>query len=110
MGAPNIAIWGTDSQCAVSPARHRPHVPQLIAHGTTTMSPGATVVTASPTSTTRATHSWPIANGAGIGPRPARICESTSQVVAAIGATTASASLCTTGSDASRHSTAHRPT
>ena len=83
IGAPNIAMRGTDVQCAVRPARQRSHSPHEIAHGTTTRSPGATCVIASPTSATRATHSWPRANGGGIGPCPARIAESTSHDVAA---------------------------
>lgn len=96
IGAPYMAMCGTAVQCAVSPARQWPQVPQLRDQGTTTRSPGATVVTVSPVSTTRATHSWPRAKGGSMlypmcGCRrvacPARMAESTSQVVAATGAT-----------------------
>ena len=119
MGAPYMAMCGTAVQCAVSPALQGSHVPQLMDHGTTTRSPGTTAVTASPVSTTRATHSWPRAKG---GPTlylmcgcrrvacPARIAESTSQEVAATGVTIASRSDWILASGASRHSTECRAT
>src|SRR5207244_1816017 len=63
IGAPNIAMYGTVRQWAVSPAWQRSQRPQQMCHGTTTRSPGCTWVTPAPVSATSATHSWPIAYG-----------------------------------------------
>ena len=43
-----------------SPARQNSHTPQEIANGAITKSPGATVVTSGPTSSTTPMNSWPI--------------------------------------------------
>src|SRR4051794_31847517 len=60
---PYIDPGRTSRQSPVSPARQRSQAPQEIWKGTTTRSPGVKEVTPSPTATTSATHSCPIATG-----------------------------------------------
>ena len=67
---PYAAISGTEPHEPVTPRRHSRQVPQLIWKGTTTRSPTATPVTASPTATTSASPSCPTAYPGGNGKRP----------------------------------------
>jgi len=97
---------GTSLQLDVRPRRQDAHEPQDIWKGTLTSWPGASVPTASPTSSTSATHSCPSANGAANGERPVMIIASRSHVATALGRTSAAASELSAGSGASRHSRA----
>jgi hypothetical protein len=58
-----VDIRGCEAQFPVRPRMDDEHCPQEIWNGTTTRSPGATVVTSGPVCTTRATASCP--NGYG---------------------------------------------
>jgi DNA-binding IclR family transcriptional regulator len=51
------------SQCTSSPDRHGRHSPQVTSGCRITASPGATLVTASPTSRTQPAFSWPMTYG-----------------------------------------------
>ena len=77
--------------------------------GTTTLAPGITPAS-SPTSTTSATHSCPIANGARNGVAPAMIARSRSHVVEATGRTITWSSDSIRGSLTSRNSSRRGPT
>ncbi len=100
---PYIEIGGTRRQFDVCPAAHIAHAPQLIWKGTTTRSPGATLVTSEPTSSTSATHSCPKQSGIGNGVAPSPIGRSMSQVAIASGRTTAASGLGGGGSGIERH-------
>src|SRR3954454_16583285 len=107
---PYVDPHGTVAQLPVRPATHSPQVPHETWNGTITRSPGAKAVTVSPTSTTSATPSCPIAYGAGNGARPATIRSSRSHVATAIGRTSAASSLSSaSGEPPSRHSSASGP-
>jgi hypothetical protein len=96
-------------QLPVWPAAQAAQSPHEIWNGTTTRSPGATELTASPASTTSATHSWPSGNGSATGTAPVRKAESRSHRATASGRTMASESPARAGSGASRHSTEPAP-
>jgi hypothetical protein len=100
---------GTLRQLPVRPAVHASQPPHEIWNGTTTVSPGATAVTASPTSTTSAMHSCPSGNGSPTGTIPVRNAASRSHIATASGRTIASPSPPSAGSGTSRHSTAPTP-
>jgi hypothetical protein len=94
---------GSAEQLAERSRRHAGQAPHEIWKGTLTRSPGATVSTESPTSTTSATHSWPIGKGGANGELPSMISASRSQVATASGRTSAASSELSFGSGASRH-------
>src|SRR3954452_24549271 len=102
-GTPHIAKRGPRSQSAVLPCKHAAHTVQHGCQGTTTVVPGLTPAP-SPASTTSATHSCPIANGAWNGVAPATIARSRSHVVEATGRTITWSSDSTLGSLTSRNS------
>src|SRR3954452_10198544 len=107
---PYVDPHGTVAQLPVRPCEHGPHVPHDTWNGTITRSPTVKPVTASPTSTTSATPSCPIAYGAGNGARPATIRSSRSHVATAIGRTSAATSLSSVkAASTSRHSSASGP-
>src|SRR4051812_23072852 len=107
---PYVDPHGTVAQLPVRPAVQGPQAPHETWNGTITRSPGAKAVTVSPTSTTSATPSCPIAYGAGNGARPATIRSSRSHVATAIGRTRAASSLSSAGEGPpSRHSSASGP-
>ena len=60
---PYVDMKSTLAQFPLRPCRHCSHSPQEIWKGTLTSWPGASDSTASPSSLTSATHSWPIGNG-----------------------------------------------
>jgi len=92
----------TALQFPLRPVRQCAHSPQEIWKGTLTSSPGWGEVTASPTSSTSATHSWPIGNGGGNGEPPPMMGASRSHVATASGRTSAARSDDSRGSGASR--------
>jgi hypothetical protein len=99
----------TSLQLPLRPRRQASQLPQEIWKGTLTSWPGCSDVTASPTSTTSPTHSWPRGKGGGKGEAPPMMIASRSHVATAVGRTSAAPSEVSRGSGASRHSRAFAP-
>ena len=85
-------------QLFTQPWRQKKHSPQKVSTFTVTRSPGRTLCTAGPTSSTTPTISWPtVMPGTARGTEPCLMCRSLVQMLARVTFTMASRSFCSTG-------------
>ena len=85
-------------QLFTHPWRQKKHSPQKVSTFTVTRSPGLTVVTAAPVSSTTPTISWPtVMPSTALGTEPCLMCRSLVQMLASVTRTMASRSSCKTG-------------
>lgn len=92
-------------QLFTQPLRQKKHSPQKVSTFTVTRSPGRTVVTAAPTSSTTPTISWPtVMPGTARGTEPCLMCRSLVQMLDKVTRTMASRGSCRVGRGLSRSS------